>query len=445
MARYKDVDSGLKLLAVDLSRQLLPGTFEHALSHWLDHELDLSHFDAHYRNDVAGSKAYPPGMLLKVVLFAYSQGIVSSRGMERACRDHVTFVSLSGDNVPHFTTLAAFVSEREQDEKGTEPGLDAKTQQRVMRLRREAAQLKDWLARHPTDRHGVKGSIRKSNRTDNESAKMATAKGVIQGYTGVAAVDAKHQVIVEAQAHGTASEQELLLPVVASMKDLLLPDSLLTVDSGYHSEKNLRALEDQGIDALIADNDMRQRDERFATQSRHQQGPDPLHDKSPAKNKLALYTPTDFRFDPQARTCFCPAGRSLYRQGKHCVTNKGLLSMRFQVSLRDCQPCPLRQRCLRTPETTKTRQVAFFYGKAPSASESATARMKRKIDSPDARRRYARRFATVEPVFANIRHNKRLNRFTLRGRRKVDAQWKLYCIVHNIEKLMNYGNMKWQQ
>jgi hypothetical protein len=48
------------------------------------------------------------------------------------------------------------------------------------------------------DRKGSRGSIRKSNRTDNESVKMATAKGVLQGYTGVAAVDARHQVIVEA-------------------------------------------------------------------------------------------------------------------------------------------------------------------------------------------------------------------------------------------------------
>ena len=67
--------------------------------------------------------------------------------------------------------------------------------------------------------------------------------------------------------------------------------------------------------------------------------------------------------------------------------------------------------------------------------------MKRKIDSPEGRRRYGRRFATVEPVFANLRHNKRLNRFTLRGRRKVDTQWKLYCLVHNIEKLMRYGTI----
>ncbi|EGK72897.1 hypothetical protein METUNv1_00726 [Methyloversatilis universalis FAM5] len=51
----------------------------------------------------------------------------------------------------------------------------------------------------------------------------------------------------------------------------------------------------------------------------------------------------------------------------------------------------------------------------------------------------AARFATVEPVFGNLRHNKRLTRFTLRGRTKVDGQWKLYCLVHNIEKLGHHG------
>ena len=64
--------------------------------------------------------------------------------------------------------------------------------------------------------------------------------------------------------------------------------------------------------------------------------------------------------------------------------------------------------------------------------------MKRRIDSPIGRARYARRLGIVEPVFANLRHNKRLTRFTLRGRRKVDRQWKLDCLVHNIEKLANH-------
>ena len=50
-----------------------------------------------------------------------------------------------------------------------------------------------------------------------------------------------------------------------------------------------------------------------------------------------------------------------------------------------------------------------------------------------------RRFATLEPVFGNIRNHKRLNRFSLRGRAKVDSQWELYCLVHNIEKLAHHG------
>lgn len=110
MARYRPIDTSPRFIAVDLQRQLLPGSFEYALNHLIDHELDLSGFDARYRNDLTGAPAYPPGTLLKVVLYAYSQGIVSSRATEAACRDHITFIALCGDSAPHFTTLAAFVS-----------------------------------------------------------------------------------------------------------------------------------------------------------------------------------------------------------------------------------------------------------------------------------------------------------------------------------------------
>lgn len=95
----------------------------------------------------------------------------------------------------------------------------------------------------------------------------------------------------------------------------------------------------------------------------------------------------------------------------------------------DCLPCEQRAQCLRTPEKTRVRQIAFFCGKAGTAEESHTDLMKCAIDSEEGRARYGRRFATVEPVFGNIRHNKRLDRFTLRGRKKVDTQSKLYCLV----------------
>ena len=65
--------------------------------------------------------------------------------------------------------------------------------------------------------------------------------------------------------------------------------------------------------------------------------------------------------------------------------------------------------------------------------------MRAAMDSPRGRRLYSQRMATVEPVFANLRHNKRLMRFNLRGKAKVNGQWHLYCLVHNIEKLAKSG------
>ncbi len=513
MARYKYIDTNPRFLAVDLARQLLPGTFEHALNHLLDHAIDLSSFDARFRNDATGAAAYPPALLLKVVLFAYSQGIVSSRGIERACEEHVTFIALCGARTPHFTTIAHFVStlgddiarvfaavvaicdaegligremfaidgvklpsnaskrrsgaradferqatkleataqtilarHRATDALPPEPARATKEAKRVARLDKDAAQIRGWLAQHPADRRGRRsrgqGAIRKSNRTDNESAKMATGKGVIQGYTGVAAVDSAHQIIVEAQAHGTGSEQEVLLPVVTAMQDVLAPDSLITADAGYHSEANLRELATRQVDALIADNDMRRRDERFATQERHQQAPHPLHDKSKPHpdQKGTLYQPSDFTYDADARTCVCPAGKSLYRKGRNLVIN-GYVGDEFRGAKRDCLPCTHRAQCLRTPETTPARQVVFFHGRVARKPkpENHTTRMKRRLDAPEGRARYGQRFATVEPVFGNMCYNKGLNRFTLRGRIKVDAQWKLFCLVHNIEKLAHHG------
>jgi hypothetical protein len=53
------------------------------------------------------------------------------------------------------------------------------------------------------------------------------------------------------------------------------------------------------------------------------------------------------------------------------------------------------------------------------------------------RRQYSKRLGCIEPVFGNITTNKGMNKLTLRGQLKVNAQWQLYCLVHNIEKLQN--------
>ncbi len=80
-----------------------------------------------------------------------------------------------------------------------------------------------------------------------------------------------------------------------------------------------------------------------------------------------------------------------------------------------------------------------FFDKNQISPLSYTERMKRAIDGDRRRKLYWRRIAIVERVFANLRHNKGMDRFTLRTQTKVNTQWHLYCLVHNIEKLAHHG------
>jgi hypothetical protein len=362
--------------------------------------------------------------MLKVVLLAYSRGMVSSRAIERACRENVLFMAISGDSNPQFTTLAKFIRElgaeiaaiftqvllicdrqgligkqmfaidgvklpsnadkrrsgthaelrhaaqrmersvakllaahRNRDQAAEDEAYATVNQRRIEQLRSEAQRIRAFVASHP-ERRSDKGAIRKSNVTDNESAKMATSKGVIQGYTAVAAVDDHAQVIVAAQVHGSGSEQSVLLPMIERTNALRTASTIITADAGYHSEANLKQLCEADIPALIADGLMRRRDERFKDQAKYKVLPDPLYDKQ-AVAEEAKFLPKDFRYDAATNSCVCPAGKHLYSSGSHCTTN-GRRHHKFKGTKRDCVPCSLRNQCLRYPQRTQIRQVAIF-------------------------------------------------------------------------------------
>jgi len=86
MARFKYTDNSQGLfLPVNLEEQLLPGTFEWTLN-YLIARIDLSIFNQNYHNDEKGAAAYSPTVLLKLIMYCYSLGIISSRRMEAACK-----------------------------------------------------------------------------------------------------------------------------------------------------------------------------------------------------------------------------------------------------------------------------------------------------------------------------------------------------------------------
>lgn len=409
MARYKPVHRDPLLLPVVLADQVQPGTFEFALDHLVDHELDLSALDARFRNDATGASAYDPRVMLKIVLLAYSRGLITSRRIEQACRQNVLFMAVSGDSQPSYTHIAKFVRElgdqvqplftqvlitcdrqgligrqmfaidgvklpsnaskersgthaelrhradrldkaarkmielhRSRDDGGDEGGADADRQQRIEALQKEAQATRDFLAREQ-QRRNRKGQELKSNVTDNDSAKMATSKGVIQGFAAQAAVDASHQVIVAADITGSGSEQAMLLPMIEQTGGVRAAHTIITADAGYHSNENLQALQQAGVPAMIADGQMRKRDERLAGQERHKAKPDPLHDKGNVQTKpLRLFRPSDFTFDQQTNSCICPAGQRLYSSGSNCKIN-GRIAHRFKGTKSACGSCELRE------------------------------------------------------------------------------------------------------
>lgn len=508
MARYKTYDyNQLMMIPVSLEDQLEPGTLEYAIHELVEERVDTSIFDDRYHNDETGRRAYDPKVLLKVVLFAYSRGILHSRRMERACRENVTFMALACGQKPDHSTLAGFVSsmgeervvklfsevllvcgeegllggthfsldgcklkgnaskewsgtraelEKKQrklaakvkeavrehqaaDERGTDPDGD-RQEKRIRRFRRQAKRIRRFLAENEAKR-GCRGKEVQSNVTDPESAKMATSHGVIQGYNANALVDGKRQVVVYAEAFGSGNDATSMEPMLAGAERNLkaagrgkkaLNEKVVSADTGYFSLDNLQACQDAGVDAYVPDKLFRSRDPRFADARRHRRSVD--RHKQKYKSKRRWFGPQDFRFDDRTQTLICPAGHGLYKNGKAYECH-GYKAVSYKAPKRACRDCQLRAKCLRHPHTP-ARQVRLFSDKRPG---SITDAMRAKVDTPEGRRIYGRRLANVEPVFANLREQKRMDRFTLRGRNKVNLQWRLYCLVHNIEKIVHYG------
>jgi transposase len=499
MAKFKRYDYSQKvLIPVSLEEQLVPGSLEFAIHTLIDTRMDMSVFEDKYKNDETGRSAYDPKILLKVVLLGYSRGLISSRQIERACCENVTFMALSGNQRPDHSTIAAFVSsmkdqilplycnillvcEQEDLLGGTFFALDGvklaanaskdnsgriselnnkkdKIQQKVKRLledqidadkdddddfgagsqrekqidklQKQAERIEKWLAENDK-KIGSNGRELKSNLTDNDSALMHTAQGTIQGYNGQALVDDKHQIIVHAQAFGSGQDAKHLEPMVdgakANMEKIgqsadYFKGKILTADASYHNQGNIKKCHDEQLDAYIPDLKFRNRDSRFATRPRNK----------PKKGKKFVLE--DFKHHQQKDHYICPNGKILKLRVKNHIRDHNIYH-RYMADEKDCSICSLKPRCFYR-KNTRRRSLDVPIGAAKTNFSKA---MQNKVDSDRGRKIYPQRFAVVEPVFANIKTQKRLDRFSLRGKIKVNIQWMLYCMVHNIEKILNFA------
>jgi transposase len=502
MAKFKPLnEKQMVMLPVSLEDQIVPGTLEHTISELVDKHLDLSVFDARYNNDLTGAPAIHPKILLKVILLAYARGMISSRQIERACQENIIFIALSYGHAPDHSTIASFISSMQAEVQtlfsdallvcedlglldGTHFSLDGvklsanvskewsgtlkelklkrdKLQDKLKRVMTEHAQadkepalvlerqkkrehrfqlqvqrLNDFLKdRQP--KLGSDGKEIQSNAVDNESVKMPSSHGVVQGYNAQALVDCKHQVILAAEAFASQDHDNLKPMLDGAKKNVIaigkeptyFEGKELTADPNYHSLHSLKVCQDEKLDAYIPDIHYRTRDPRFADQERFKDGVRP-----DAKSKR--FTTSDFSFDPAKGVYLCPNGKELTCHARGNINRHRTYDL-YHARPEDCAACPLRSRCLKKADTPRRNLSIQVKSQDPNLIDE----MKAKIDSDEGKRIYGRRLGIVEPVFSNICVQKRMHRFTLRSKLKVDVQWRLYALVHNIGKIHSFGTL----
>lgn len=507
MAKFKPCNyDQMVMLPITLEKQLVPGSLEHTINELVEKHIELSVFDERYSNDDTGASAIHPKVLLKIILCAYSRGMISSRQMERACVENITFMALACGYSPDHSTIAAFVSSMQEEVEsvfcnvllvcdqlgllggshfsldgvklsanvskewsGTfeelkhkrdklqekleqvmaehvqadrEPEIEQERQKkREKRLQLQVERLNAFLESEQP-KQGRDGNEVQSNPVDNESVKMPTSHGVIQGYNAQALVDSKHQVILAAEAFSSQDHQNLE-PMIQGAKQNLgvlgkeqnfFQGKQLTADSNYHSLESLTFCNAEGLDAYIPDIQFRKRDQRFAGQERFKDG---IQGRQRPETKTTPLTLADFVFDADKQVYRCPNGKELTCHARNQVNRHRIYDV-YHAQVEDCAACPLRARCLSKPNSSR-RYLSVQVGNQPP---NLIDEMKAKIDSEEGKRIYARRLEIVEPVFANICVHKHMDRFTLRSKSKVDVQWMLFAMVHNIGKICVFGTLQ---
>jgi transposase len=432
-------------------------------------QLDLSAFFEVHRSDGRGGAAYHPAMMLGLLVYAYSIGERSSRQIERRCVEDVAFRVVAANQCPDHATIARFRATHTEAIAGLfgqvlavcakagvlRPGLlaidgtklaanasrdagrtaeqlaaqilaeagevdaaedaaatpgadDAAPAEMRSRGATRRARLKELLAeleaeaadksyeshmarraeietdtgrpirgRPPKPDSAAHRSRREANTTDPDSRLLKVKGGYVQGYNAqaVATVD---QWVVAAEVTNRAQDAEAFVPMIAAAKANLRragePRRVRTVvaDAGYWSTPNVNL---RGVEAIIAP-------------GRHRQ----LKKISEHDNHRAeiLTRVENGEIDPG-----------------QAAAELGVTRTRVNQLLRTRR---------RGDETLTTTTIT-------------------KLDTPRGQRLYKKRAATIEPVFAQIKHNRGIRNLTRRGLAAVDSEWKLITATHNLLKL----------
>lgn len=472
--------------------------------------MDLSILIRQYKG--GGTSSFHPKMMLKVLIYAYTQQIYSSRQIAKALRENVNFMWISANNRPDFRTINRFRGivmreimeevftavvallieegyvklenyfvdgtkmeanankhtavwakstgrykgqlqkkiqellddiDRENEEENEEYGdrdleelgegrpidtekIEKKMQELNERLRKEPKDKKlskalrklerdYWPRWKKYEEQEKKLGDRNSYSKTDEDATFMRMKGEPPGgkvwpkagYN--IQMGTENQFVVGYSVHQRPGDFGCLIPHLERIRRWFgrLPEKVIA-DGGYGSEENYDYLESAKVGPYIKYNS--------------------FHREQTRKYRQNPFLADNLVYDEQKDEFICPAGKQLiYQETSQRRTENGYLTEKRHYECEDCYGCALREQCTRAVGNRRI-QISFRL-------EEMKKRASDNLHSEEGQRLRSRRGVEVESVFGRLKWNWGFRRFLLRGKEKVEIEWGLLCIAHNMTKM----------
>lgn len=219
----------------------------------------------------------------------------------------------------------------------------------------------------------------------------------------------ENQFVLGYSIHQRAGDTSCLKEHMEKLKNWLgeYPETL-TADAGYGSEENYAYLQQKQITAYVKYNTF-----HYEQKKRYQ--------------KKKPYRIENFAYLVQEDQYVCPQGKKLaYLYTKKNVSDNRYVSSRRIYECSDCQGCPVRSECTRSKYNRRLYIGVELLKMKKTAHDN--------LESPRGKEMRSRRPIEVEAVFGRLKQNWGFRRFLLRGKEKVQTEWGILCIAHNIAK-----------
>ncbi len=422
--------------------------------------LDLAQMGFKVREGEEGRPNYAADLLLKVWLYGYLERIRSSRRLERACRQHVALMWLTGMHYPDHNSLWRFWRDNREALKevfrstvqialkadlvdmvlhavdGTKITARASTHgvwnrerlgkrlkevdqwlEKAMKEVEKAEQsesgeyrLPEELANKEELRKRIQEKLEEMKREkrkhlhpgEREAQMMKNQEGTRLAYNAQAVVDSKAGIIVTPEVSTDQNDKMLLGTMLEEVKkNLGQVAEETTADSGYCSGEQLAKAEEAGHPVLV----------------NLEGGTEPEQDEGEFHSSKFVYDETN-------DCCICPRGERLPYQTTVHPRDKRYAHRRYRCQ--SYKTCPVRWQCSKQKHG-RVVKISPYLG--------AVQRQKAKQRDPAKAELLKKRMGIVEPVFACVKHLLEFRRWTMGGLEKVKAQWFFVCSLVNLSRM----------